>query len=189
MSRSPREVARILSLAGSLSAKSEDQQRGFTAQKVDGSAWNKRPVLQPALPGRLALLGAHRTMQQGSASLNTRVGLAVGPWGKGPQLYPLDVPLAAPPPKQRAWVIQSWERLRGGRGQGAGQTPRLLSAAISGCFWPQCKNWGCPPCVMGQRSQDLPFLTLKAHVDDLSPSVFFPQRQKRKRARRTCAGE
>lgn len=92
----------------------------------------------------------------------------MGPWGKGPQAVSSHFPLPAPPPKQQAQVTQSWEGLRGGHGQAAGQTPRLLSAATLGCFWPQGKSGGCPPCAVGQRSQDLPFLMLMIRLHQCS---------------------
>ena len=92
----------------------------------------------------------------------------MGPWGKGPQAVSSHFPLPAPPPKQQAQVTQSWEGLRGGHGQAAGQTPRLLSTATLGCFWPQGKSGGCPPRAVGQRSQDLPFLMLMIRLHQCS---------------------
>lgn len=137
MSPSPREVAGTLSWPGSLSAKFEDQRRGFTAEKVDVSAKHGCPMPQPALPGCLALLGAQEDTA-GHGFPAYQGGLGCGLLGNRPQA----VPWRCPPPILHAMRMGHSVLGDGGVAEAGvlGRLQDILANHPGLCFWPQCED-------------------------------------------------
>lgn len=161
--RVTREVARILSLPGSLSAKFEGQQRAFAA-KWTYSQRSSAPSSQRG--AQLWVLTGGRCPDRGL------------PGGRilGEQLQA--VPGAAPSLSCVLGepVTRPWEGLWGGCDQGAGRAPRPVSTAIPGCISSHgAGEGGCP--VPVTRAAVLGFavsLVLTAHVDGLTAVDIVP---------------
>lgn len=112
-------------------------------------------------------------------------GLSCGSLGERPP----SCFLALPPPSPSTQAASTGHSVLGGTAgwpwSGRWADPKASERSHLGLFLATGQEWGLSSLCRGAA---IPGFAI-SHVDDQTPSVFFPQRQTRQRARWTCSGE